>query len=241
LSEILKRNELVMCAQADALPFSRQGGALEGFQVELGRALATELGVALRVQFMLLHREPRKGECDVLVSVAVPRRQDADVDYQISHPYMAFRPVLVVHRSRPALKSLEDFAPGRVAVQSGSWAHFLLTQRNIPVWVRFRTDEEIVDAVETGAAEAGIVSNFGYGWYRKGHPDAAVREATELALNDDLGFDVAVGLMGADQALLDRVNAGLARMSDAGIIAAALARYGIALEEPMGAHRSTSR
>jgi len=116
-----------------------------------------------------------------------------------------------------------------------------LTQRDIPVWVRFRADEEIIAAVATGAAAAGLVSNFGYGWYRKNHPDAAVRQASELTLDADLGFDVAVGLMGADQALVDRVNAGLTRMEEAGVIAAALARYGIVLEVPARAQRSARR
>jgi polar amino acid transport system substrate-binding protein len=232
LGEILDRNELVMCAQAHALPFSRQDGTLEGFQIELGRALAAELGVALRVHFMHLHREPRRKECDALMSVAVPREADADVDYRTSDPYMAYRAVLVVHRSRSAVRALTDFAPGRVAVPSGSWAHFLLTGQNVPVWVRFRTDEEIIGAVESGASEAGIVSNFGYGWYRQRHPEAAVREAVEHALDGDLGFDVAVGLMDADQALVDRVNAALERMAESGVISATLARYGIALEPP---------
>lgn len=103
--------------------------------------------------------------------------------------------------------------------------------------MRFRTDEEIIGAVESGAAEAGIVSNFGYGWYRKRQPDAGVRVATEYLLDEELGFDVAVGLMDADQVLIDRVDAALRRMNEAGVIGAILARYGIELEPPAGAAR----
>lgn len=239
LNEIIRRNELVICAHANALPFSQQGGASAGFQIELGRALASELGVALRVQFMHLHREPRPRECDALVSVAVPKNPNADLDYRVSEPYMAYQSVLVVHQNTPPIRSLEDLGTGTVAVQSGSWAHYLMTQHEIPVWVRFRTDDEIIRAAETGQAHAGIVSNFSYDWYLRGHPQAAVREASEFTFNDDFGYDVAVALMEADQLLLDRVNAGLARMRDGGIIAGVLERYGIRFEPPSGTSRGT--
>jgi len=239
-NEILKRNELVICAHADAMPFSRQGGTPEGFQIELGRSLAAELGVMLRVHFMRLHREPRRRECDAVISVAVPKTLNTDSDYLVSDPYMRYRPVVVVPRLRPTTASLEEIAPGRIAVQSGSWAHFLLTQRDIPVWVRFRTDEEIVAAVESGQAQAGIASRISYSWYIKLHPGAQLREATELSLDDDLGFDVGVGLMDADKALLERVNSALARMRGQGIFANVLRRYGIELEEPDGSHGRAS-
>ena len=236
LSEILKRNELVICAYADALPYSKQNGTPEGFQIELGRALANELGIALRTHFMRLHREPRKGECDALVSVAVPKSPEHDADYLVSDPYMRYRPVLVVPLPRPMTASLAEIAPGHVAVQSGSWAHFLLTQRNIPVWVRFRTDDEIIAAVESGQTQAGIVSRISYAWYRKLHPDAQVREATELSLDDDLGFDVGIGMMDADDALLEQVNTAVARMRQNGTFTSVLGRYGIELEEPSTLH-----
>lgn len=241
LDEILKRNELVVCAHADSLPYSSQRGTPDGFQIDLGRALATELGVALRVQFMRLHREPRRKECDALISVAVPKNPDADIDYLVSDAYMAYRPVIVVPQARPPIRAFEDLADGPVAVLSGSWAHFLLTQRDMPVWVRYRTEDEIVGAVENDGVTAGIVSQFSLGWYLKNHPHARVRESTGIVLDEDLGFDVAVGLMEADRGLLDRVNASLANMHAKGIIAATLERYGIALELPTRVRHEAKR
>lgn len=91
-----------------------------------------------------------------------------------------------------------------------------------------RTDH-YEDILAGHPATAGIVSNFTYDWYMRQHPEASIRAATEFALEDDLGFDVAIGLMSADQALIDRVNASLGRMSKDGVIANALARYGIRL------------
>ncbi len=232
LAEVLKRNELVICAHANALPYSRMNGSPAGFQIDLGRVLAGHLGVALKVHFMRLHREPRKRECDALMSVAVPGAQSHESAFLVSDPYMVYRPIVVVPKSRQLTASLEEFAPGHVAVQRGSWAHYLLTQRSIPVWVRFRTEKEIIAAVESGQAEAGIASRIAYGWYMKNHTEAPRREAVELELDKSLGFDVGIGLMSADQALLDRVNRAIARMRQAGTFAEVLARYGIALEAP---------
>jgi polar amino acid transport system substrate-binding protein len=237
LSQVLERKELVVCALADALPYSHDSGDRQGFQVDLARALAAELGVALRVHYTRLHREPRKGECDALITVPVPKNPGRNDDYRVSHAYMAYRPLLIVAAGQPPVTSLAALAPGHIAVQSGSWAHYLLTERKIPLWVRFLTDQERLSAVENGDAAGAIVSNFEYGWYRHRYPDTRLRAASELPLDEDLGFDVAVGLMDADQALVDRVNAALARISEAGVMDTVLARYGIARIEPSSAAR----
>lgn len=237
LSKVLERRELVVCAQADALPYSRESGEQQGFQIDLARALAAELDVDLRVRYTRLHREPRRGECDALMTAAVPRNSGRDDDYRVSHAYMAYRPLLVVPESQPPVASLSALAPGHIAVQSGSWAHYLLTERKIPLWVRFLTDEERLSAVENGDAAGAIVSNFEYGWYRQRNPDSRLRAASELPLDEDLGFDVAVGLMDADQALVDRVNAALARLQASGVVDATLARYGITRLDPASAAR----
>ncbi|HEX7955040.1 MAG TPA: transporter substrate-binding domain-containing protein, partial [Burkholderiales bacterium] len=147
-------------------------------------------------------------------------------------PYMAYRSVLVVRKEEAPVRSLADLARGPVAVQSGSWAHYQFTQHGIKVWVRFRTDEDIIQAVENGDAHAGVVSNFGYEWYVHGHPQAAMRAATEFGFDPDFGYDVAVGLMEADAALLERVNAALAQMRENGTISQVLSRYGITALPP---------
>lgn len=232
LKDIVKRNELVMCAQADALPFSRQGGDIEGFQIELGRAVAAGLGVPLHVHFMRLHREPRRGECDVLMTVAVQATAEADASYRTTRAYMSYRPVFVVRQSRTSVASIDALAPGKVAVQSGSWAHFMMTQRSIPVWVRFRTDEEIIGAVVDGDADGGIVSGFALGWYLKNHPGAPIRHAAELPLEGDLGYDIAIGIMDNDQRLVDRIDAILDDLAERGFIASTLRGYGIELQPP---------
>jgi polar amino acid transport system substrate-binding protein len=237
LSKVLERRELVVCAQADALPYSSERGEQQGFQIDLARALATGLDVDLRVRYTRLHREPRRGECDAPITAAVPRHPGRDDDYRVSHAYMAYRPLLVVAAGQPPVTSLEALAPGHIAVQSGSWAHYLLTERGIPLWVRFLTDAERLAAVEDGDASGAIVSNFEYDWYRHRHPAAPLRAASELPLDEDLGFDVAVGLMDADQALVDRVDAALRRLIEGGTVDAALARYGITRLPPADERR----
>lgn len=237
LAEVLRDKALVVCASADALPYSREIGEPQGFQIGLARALAADLGVALRVRFARLPREPRLKECDAVVTVAVPKGTSTQGDYRFSRPYMAYRPLLVVKAPRPVVAALEGFAPGRIAVESGSWAHYLLTQQGIPVWVRFRGDDELMEAVEHGDAEAAIVSSIGYSWYLRRHPDSRVKAADGPALDEELGFDVAVGLLGADQALVDRVNDAIERLSQAGVVDAAFAPYGVTRILPAAAQR----
>lgn len=49
LGSIKERGKLLVCANPNALPFSSKNGERRGFELELGEALAKELGVALEV------------------------------------------------------------------------------------------------------------------------------------------------------------------------------------------------
>jgi polar amino acid transport system substrate-binding protein len=122
--------------------------------------------------------------------------------------------------------TLDRFRGGHVAVPSGSWAHKLLDERGIPVWVRFRTDPEIADAVARGDADAGIVSDLAAGWYRLRHGDAGIHVADTLLDADEFAFDVAIDLLDTDASTLERVNTIVrSRLAD-GAIARIGQRYG---------------
>ena len=54
LDAIHARGRLTVCANPDALPFSSKNGDRRGFQLELGEALAKELGVSLEVGWVVV-------------------------------------------------------------------------------------------------------------------------------------------------------------------------------------------
>ena len=53
LAAIRDRGVLSLCAHANALPFASKTQEPPGFQIELARSLARELGVALQVEWVV--------------------------------------------------------------------------------------------------------------------------------------------------------------------------------------------
>jgi polar amino acid transport system substrate-binding protein len=141
--------------------------------------------------------------------------------------------VVVDTGGRGPVDSLDALRDRHVAVPSGSWAHRYLDARGIPVWVRFRTDPEIIDAVVRGAADAGVVSDVAAGWYRQQAGAANLRVLDTLLDPDEFGFDVAIDLLDTDAATLARVNGIVRARLDDGAIAAIGRRYG-AYRPPSG-------
>ena len=66
LDTIKQRGRLMVCANPNALPFSSKNGDRRGFELELGEALAKELGVALEVGWVVFPFHVPRVDCDIL-------------------------------------------------------------------------------------------------------------------------------------------------------------------------------
>ena len=95
---------------------------------------------------------------------------------------------------------------------SGSWAHYVLNSRGIPVWVRFTTDAEILAAVEAGEADAGVVSLPGFGWYRRNSPASKVEIVKGVTIDPSLNYDTAIALRRSDIATVKALDDVLDRL-----------------------------
>ena len=234
LPEMAASNEFVICAAPDDMPFSRRDGTPAGLYVDLGRLVASDLGLTLGVRWIPRRELARRVGCDAIMGAAVVKASDPVTSWRnvLTVPWMRAGAV-VVDTGRGPVATLESLRTGHVAVPSGSWAHRWLDARGVPVWVRFRTDPEIIAAVVRGDADAGIVSDVAAGWYRQQAGAAPLRVLDTLLDPDEFGFDVAIDLLDTDAATLARVNGIVrARLAD-GAIAAIGMRYG-AYRPPAG-------
>jgi polar amino acid transport system substrate-binding protein len=76
LDTIRASGVLGLCAHPNSLPFASKAGDPPGFQVELGNALARELGVFLRPDWIITEYQMRSAGCDIVLDViADPRRR----------------------------------------------------------------------------------------------------------------------------------------------------------------------
>src|SRR5258708_35132425 len=100
------------------LPYSAATGDRPGFDVELARLLAAELGVKLRIDWIDIHRKTAigqllDGECDLAFGAAIePRAMDDEEEIGdkviYSRPYYGTGYFLVTRKGGPGARSLEE-------------------------------------------------------------------------------------------------------------------------------------
>jgi polar amino acid transport system substrate-binding protein len=232
LAEIKRRQYFEVCAHPDALPYSSQNGSPQGFQLDLARLVAEDLGVGLRVDWIVYTRHARVMNCDALLGVIVKDDGKGPRGTKLTIPYASSGYVLVLPKTAPTVTRFEDAAGTKgVGVQYTSWAHFTLDQRHIKTR-QFADQMEIMDAVNRGEVSAGAVVNTYAGWYVHLQQTNGVRLVDGYTPEPGLRWNVALGLKDADQALVDAVNRILARRVADGTVAAIFAKYGVPYYPP---------
>jgi ABC-type amino acid transport substrate-binding protein len=231
LAAVRERGRFHVCAHPDALPFSSQDRIQPGLQLEIGDAIARHLGVAMHVDWIVFTRHARQQDCDALIGSIVPGGEAGRSrrPLKLSKPYAGGGYLLVVPPGTTAVKGIESLS-GKVGVENTSWPHYLLSKQGVPT-SSFVSQVEIIEAVAAGQLAGGLVTGPYLGWYLKQHP-GAVRPVESYAPPADLLWNVAVGLRGADDALVEAVNRALDRLLADGVIQGIFAKYGVAYIPP---------
>ncbi len=76
LATVRERGTFGVCAHPDALPYSSQDRTLPGFQLEIAEAIASQLGVRLRVEWIVFTRHARRVDCDATIGAIVKADTD---------------------------------------------------------------------------------------------------------------------------------------------------------------------
>jgi polar amino acid transport system substrate-binding protein len=232
LEVVRERGVFAVCAHPDALPYSSQDRVLPGFQLELAEAIAKQLGVRLRVEWIVFTRHARRVECDATIgSIVKDDGEGARRGPRLTRPYIASGYVLVVPAASGPIEHFEDLKGGKIGVEHTSWPHYVLDSKKIPFasyggWV------EILEAVAKREVAAGLVSDAYAGWYLKLNP-GTVKISEAYVPEKDFRWNVAVALRNADTALVDAVNQALDTLAADGTIPTILGRYGITYRRPV--------
>jgi polar amino acid transport system substrate-binding protein len=231
LAEIRERGTFAVCAHPDALPYSSQDRLLPGFQIELADAIARQLGVRLRVEWIVYTRHARRVECDATIGSIVKDGDGPRRGPRLTRPYIASGYVLVVPVASAPIEHLEDVKGGKIGVEHTSWPHYVLDSRKIP-FASYGNSVEILEAVAKREVAAGLVSDAYAGWYLKLNP-GTVKISDAYVPEKDFRWNVAVALRNADTALVDAVNQALDALAADKTIATVLGRYGITNRLPI--------
>jgi polar amino acid transport system substrate-binding protein len=221
-----------LCAHANALPFASRKLDPPGFQIEIARALAAELGVTLDVAWVTTAFQLRAADCDIVLdAIALPEAQ-AERRLQLSRPYQRSGVGLALRSDNAGVMRFDDLVGRRVAVQVGSLAAMVLGRRGVRT-VPFGFEDEMVDAVARGVVDAAAVSPATVGYFNLTHRDAPLRLVHAYESEPELSWNLAVGLQRSDQPLREAVDRALERLLADGTLGKIYARYGIEHRAPM--------
>ncbi len=235
LAEIKRRGFFEACAHPDALPYSSQNSNPQGFQLDLARMIVDDLGVGLRVDWIVYTRFAQRTNCDALLGAIIKDDGKGPRGTQLSIPYAGSGWVLVLPKDAPAVSRFEDVRGGKgIGVQYSSWVHYVLDTRKVKTR-QYLNDLEIMDALSRGEISAAAVVNTYAGWYVHLQPNDGVKLVNGYTPESDLRWNVALGLRNADRALVDAVNVVLRRRLDDGTIKAIFERYGVPYYPPFKA------
>jgi polar amino acid transport system substrate-binding protein len=226
LDVIRDRGVLSLCAHANALPFASKTQDPPGFQIELGRAIARALGVALHVEWVTSGIQFRAADCDIVLdTIAVPEAQ-AERRLELSKPYQRSGVGLAVRPSTTGVERFDDLVGRRVAVQGRSLAAMLLARRGVALTF-FGYEEEMIEAVARGEIDAAAVSPATAGYFNLRHPETPVRFVHAYDGEPELRWNLAVGLRRGDPPFRQAIDAAIDRLVADGTVREIYSHYGV--------------
>jgi polar amino acid transport system substrate-binding protein len=231
LDTIRSVGALALCAHPNSLPFASKAGDPPGFQVEMGQALARELGVSLKLAWIITGYQIRSADCDIVMDVIADREAQSETNLRISKPYYRTGVALAVPLASKltSFKSLGEHT--KVGVQVGSMAAMIIKQRHVPTST-FGFEVDSLEALANHEIDAAAVTPTVAAYFNLTHPDNAIRILGPDESEANLNWNVAVGMVRPDERLRDAIDGALERLRADGTVDRIYGRYGIVLQSP---------
>ena len=231
LGAIRESGSIGLCAHPNSLPFASKAGNPPGFQVELGQALARELGVALRLDWIITQYQMRSAGCDFVLDVIADREAQGETRLALSKPYYRTGVALAV----PSASKLTSFksldANTKVGVQVGSFAAMILSQRHVPTST-FGFEVDSLEALASHEIDAAAVTPTMAAYFNLVHPNSELRIVGPDESEANLNWNVAVGMIRPDNELREAVDTALEKLRADGTVAKIYQHYGVVLQPP---------
>jgi len=217
LAKIREKGSLVIGTEGNWSPWTYhdENDQLTGFDVEIGRLLAEEMGVEADFQeapWDSLLAGVDAGRFDIIcngVGYTVERAKS----YSFTDPYCYSNKVLVVAADNEDIHTVDDLK-GKKTANSASSTYAELAEQYGAELVPVDTLGETVDLLQQGRVDATLNSAVSIADYLTQHPDAKIKVVQTLA-GDPVAYPVKLG----EQALVDELNRILAKLREDGRLA----------------------
>ena len=231
LKAIQERGAISLCAHPNSLPFASRTEQSPGFQIELGHALAQQLGVSLTMEWVLISYQISRTDCDIILDSIAADDAPPGFGIKLSKPYYRGGVTLAVSEGS-TIRSFQDLdRRTKVAVQTGSLAAMDIDRRHVPISV-FGFEDDMLGALAAHEVDAAAVTPLTVGYYNLQHPDHPMTVLPLDEADHDLVWNVAVGMRRPDDALRSAIDQAIDRLSAKGEIARIYQRYGVTLQPP---------
>ncbi len=216
------------------LPYSSADPDKPGFDVEIARALAKELGLKIEIEWIDIHSETATGEllddeCDLAMGVAVdPSAMDDEESLAgkviYSQPYYGTGYVLIAREGADPIKELSDLTGEKsrtLGTQAGTIADYSLRQRGYQRRL-FGTQLGVLSGLNNGSID------YAYMWpnivWMLANEAEAKAALVEGYVPEDR-WNIAVALRKYDDEFKQHVDDSLEKIAKQGIIEQAMERY----------------
>jgi len=232
LEEIRARGEISVCANPNALPFASDKPDTPGFQIEIARALAQQLGLRLKVEWIIPRYRASLVDCDMLMDQIARKDVEPPPALKLSTPYQTSGVALVFGPGKKTVPTYHELPAGmKVGVMMSSLAS-LIVSRTPATMVPFGFEDDLVAAIASGEVDVGALSPATAGYHNLKNPGKAVNVVHAEDAEPDLKWTVAVGLRRADEALVNAVNGAITALLRDDAIGAIYRKYAVDYRRP---------
>ena len=160
MAELQEAGEIKIGVKYDVPPFgfkNPETNAIEGFDIDIGKAIATELGVKPTfIEAISDNRIPflKDGTADLILStMTINAERDEEIDF--SEPYFIARGRILVKKDNNEIKDVKDLAGKEVCTVLGSTYEETL-KKQAPTAKRRLVDtySECLELIQNGAVDA---------------------------------------------------------------------------------------
>lgn len=224
LSRIRANGEIVVAMEGTWAPWTYhdESDTLVGYDVEVARAIAEKLGVAVRFEegeFDGLLAGLEAGRYDIMVN-GVDVDEERSLKYDFTEPYAYNRTAVIVRSDNADIASMEDLA--------GKHTANTITSTYAKVAEQYGAEVTGVDDLNqtfelllSGRIDATLNAEVSYYDYMKAHPDAEIRIACLAPESTQTAIPVPKG----ETALVSAINDALAELRADGTLSALSEKY----------------
>lgn len=179
IDDLLAKGKVMIGVNSAAPPFSfvNPSGEVEGYDVDMGNALAEHLGI--KPEFTPYDTAARipaleSGKVDMVIGTLTPTPARARV-VMFTMPYVTFTTNVVADKTA-GIKGFDDLAGKTVAVARGTpqEAALVAAASKDTKIARFDNDAVAIQALASGQADATVVPSTIYDEFKKGRSDTTL-------------------------------------------------------------------